>query len=38
MNTYVEVFVNVDEEKASVITERLLGMGPTSAIYEHEAM
>ena len=36
MKTYVEVFVNADGEKASVITERLLGMGLTSAIGEHD--
>jgi len=36
MKTYVEVFVNADGEKASVITERLLDMGLTSAIGEHD--
>lgn len=36
MKTYVEVFVNADGEKASVITERLLEMGLTSAIGEHD--
>jgi len=36
MKTCVEVFVNADGEKASVITERLLDMGLKSAIGEHD--
>ena len=36
MKTYVEVFVSVDGERASVITERLLEMGLKPAIGEHD--
>ena len=36
MKTYVEVFVNADGEKASVITERLLDMGLKSSIGKHD--
>jgi hypothetical protein len=36
MKTYVEVLVNADGEKASVITERLINMGLKSTIGEHD--
>ena len=36
MKTYVEVYVSVDGQKASEITERLLEMGLKSSIGEHD--
>ena len=36
MKTYVEIYISVDGQKASVITERLLEIGLKPAIGEHD--
>jgi hypothetical protein len=36
MNTYIEVFVNSDGEKASVISETLFNMGLEASIGQHD--
>ncbi|UCG68068.1 MAG: hypothetical protein JSV09_09535 [Thermoplasmata archaeon] len=36
MKTYIEVFVSTDGEKGSVITKKLIEMGLSSSIGEHD--